>query len=152
MVVRHQWPKEGVSRIPYWVYTDPEIYAREQERIFCGRSWAYVALEAEIQIPGDFKRSYKGLSARPRRRHPTDGGVRVAVHASARDQHPHLGVEEWVARGARELCRVRDLRDELTRVFSVGRCHDKLVVVNGKLEFKQKLVIFDSELIPTSLV
>ena len=37
MVVRHQWPKEGVSRIPYWVYTDPEIYAREQERIFCGQ-------------------------------------------------------------------------------------------------------------------
>ncbi len=60
MVVRHQWPKEGVSRISYCVYTDPEIYAREQERIFCGRSWAYVALEAEIQIPGDFKRSYIG--------------------------------------------------------------------------------------------
>jgi salicylate 5-hydroxylase large subunit len=56
----HQWPKEGVSRIPYWVYTDPEIYAREQERIFCGRSWAYVALEAEIPTPGDFKRSSIG--------------------------------------------------------------------------------------------
>jgi salicylate 5-hydroxylase large subunit len=60
MVVRHQWPKEGVSRIPYWVYTDPEVYAREQERIFCGRSWAYVALEAEIPTAGDFKRTYIG--------------------------------------------------------------------------------------------
>lgn len=44
------------------------------------------------------------------------------------------------------------LRDELTRVFSVGRCHDKLVVVDGGLKFKEKLVIFDSELIPNSLV
>ena len=60
MLVRHQWPKEGVSRIPYWVYSDPEIYAREQERIFCGRSWAYVALEAEIPTAGDFKRTYIG--------------------------------------------------------------------------------------------
>lgn len=58
MPVRHQWPKEGISRIPYWVYTEPEIYAREQERIFCGNSWAYVALEAEIPTAGDFKRTY----------------------------------------------------------------------------------------------
>ncbi len=44
------------------------------------------------------------------------------------------------------------LRDELTRVFSVGRCHDKLVVVDGSLKFREKLVIFDSELIPNSLI
>jgi 3-phenylpropionate/cinnamic acid dioxygenase small subunit len=44
------------------------------------------------------------------------------------------------------------LRDALTRVFSVGRCHDKLVDVGGSLKFKEKLVIFDSELIPASLV
>ena len=60
MPVCHQWPTEGVSRIPYWVYTDPEIYAREQERIFCGRSWAYVALEAEVPTAGDFKRTAIG--------------------------------------------------------------------------------------------
>jgi 3-phenylpropionate/cinnamic acid dioxygenase small subunit len=44
------------------------------------------------------------------------------------------------------------LRDELTRVFSVGRCHDRLAVANGRLKFKEKLVIFDSELIPNSLI
>jgi 3-phenylpropionate/cinnamic acid dioxygenase small subunit len=44
------------------------------------------------------------------------------------------------------------LRDELTRVFSVGRCHDTLVVADGGLKFKEKLVIFDSELIPNSLI
>jgi 3-phenylpropionate/cinnamic acid dioxygenase small subunit len=44
------------------------------------------------------------------------------------------------------------LRDDLTRVFSVGRCHDKLVDVGGSLKFKEKLVIFDSELILNSLI
>jgi 3-phenylpropionate/cinnamic acid dioxygenase small subunit len=44
------------------------------------------------------------------------------------------------------------LRDDLTRVFSVGRCHDKLVDVGGSLKFKEKLVIFDSELILSSLI
>jgi salicylate 5-hydroxylase small subunit len=44
------------------------------------------------------------------------------------------------------------LRDEPTCVFSVGRCHDKLADVGGSLKFKAKLVIFDSELIPNSLI
>jgi 3-phenylpropionate/cinnamic acid dioxygenase small subunit len=44
------------------------------------------------------------------------------------------------------------LHDEMTRVFSVGRYHDKLVVVDGSFKFKEKLVIFDSELIPSSLI
>jgi salicylate 5-hydroxylase small subunit len=44
------------------------------------------------------------------------------------------------------------LGDELTRVFSVGRCHDKLVDVDGNLKFMEKLVIFDSELILNSLI
>ena len=44
------------------------------------------------------------------------------------------------------------LRDELTHVFSVGQYHDKLVVADSKLKFKEKLVIFDSELVPNSLI
>ncbi len=57
---RLQWPSEGISRIPYWVYTDPEIYVREQERIFAGPSWSYVALDCELPKPGDFKRTFIG--------------------------------------------------------------------------------------------
>src|SRR6266478_9459588 len=60
MGARHVWPQEGISRIPYWIYSDPEIYAREQERIFCGPSWNYVALEAELPRSGDFKRTFIG--------------------------------------------------------------------------------------------
>lgn len=58
-----EWPKEGIARIPYWMYSDREIYAREQERIFCGPSWSYVALEAELPQPGDFKRT--GIGEKP---------------------------------------------------------------------------------------
>src|SRR5262249_35238591 len=32
--VMRAWPSDGVTRVPFWIYTDPELYAREQERIF----------------------------------------------------------------------------------------------------------------------
>ena len=56
----YRWPEAGVSRVPYWVYTDPAIYQREQERIFRGASWSYVGLVAEVPEPGDFKRTTIG--------------------------------------------------------------------------------------------
>ena len=55
-----KWREQGSSRIPYWIYTDPEIYRREQERIFNGPHWNYVALTAEISNIGDFKRTWVG--------------------------------------------------------------------------------------------
>ena len=54
-----RWPAEGVTRIPYWAYSDPEIYQREQERIF-EPGWNYVALAAELPNSGDFVRSFVG--------------------------------------------------------------------------------------------
>jgi anthranilate 1,2-dioxygenase large subunit len=32
--VARSWPEAGASRVPNWVYTDPDIFAREQERVF----------------------------------------------------------------------------------------------------------------------
>lgn len=55
-----EWPAEGLQVIPDWVYTSEEIYRREIERIFHGRSWNFVALEAEIPNAGDYKRSFVG--------------------------------------------------------------------------------------------
>jgi salicylate 5-hydroxylase large subunit len=55
-----KWPAQGATRIPYRVYTDEDIYRREQERIFQGDSWCYVGLEAEVPQPGNFKRSFVG--------------------------------------------------------------------------------------------
>lgn len=48
------WPEGGVTRVPYRIYTDPEIFRREMERIFCGASWAYAGLEVEIPASGDY--------------------------------------------------------------------------------------------------
>jgi anthranilate 1,2-dioxygenase large subunit len=55
-----QWPVEGLTRVPYRVFADPEIYRLEQERIFRGPVWSYVALEAEVPNPGDFKATFVG--------------------------------------------------------------------------------------------
>lgn len=54
------WERAGSSRIPARVYTDPDIYQRELERIFYGRHWSYVGLEAELPAAGDFKRTAIG--------------------------------------------------------------------------------------------
>ncbi|MDZ4781020.1 MAG: aromatic ring-hydroxylating dioxygenase subunit alpha [Planctomycetia bacterium] len=55
------WPQEGsTTRVPYWIYSDPEIYKREMERIFRGPVWCYVGLDAEIPKPGDYKTTWIG--------------------------------------------------------------------------------------------
>ena len=53
----YKWPEGGLQYIPDWIYTSPAIYQREIERIFHGPTWSFVALEAEIPNPGDYKRS-----------------------------------------------------------------------------------------------
>lgn len=42
--------------------------------------------------------------------------------------------------------------DEHTRVFNAGKYLDKLVREDGRLKFKEKLCVFDSVLIPASLI
>ena len=83
----YRWPAEGLSIIPDWIYTSEHIYDREMEKIFRGRTWNYVALEAEIAKPGDFVRSYVGpvpvVVARD-----VDGSVHVFENRCA-----HRGVE-----------------------------------------------------------
>ena len=54
------WPALDYSRVPYRLYHDAEVYAREQERLFRGKAWNYLALEAEIPNPGDFRRTWVG--------------------------------------------------------------------------------------------
>lgn len=48
------WPSNGLSEIPFRLYTDPEQYRLEQQRIFKGPAWSYLCLAAEIPNPGDW--------------------------------------------------------------------------------------------------
>ena len=50
-----RWPDDGVSRVPYGVYTDPDVYEEEQARIFRGPVWSFVGLSQEIPEPGDYR-------------------------------------------------------------------------------------------------
>lgn len=55
-----RWPEEGHIRIPNWVYSDPDIYAREMEIFFAGKTWNYVGLACEVPEVGSFKRNWIG--------------------------------------------------------------------------------------------
>jgi anthranilate 1,2-dioxygenase large subunit/terephthalate 1,2-dioxygenase oxygenase component alpha subunit len=55
-----QWPGDTLASVPYWVYQDPDVYQREQRRIYEGPNWNYLCLEAEIPKPGDFRTTFVG--------------------------------------------------------------------------------------------
>jgi anthranilate 1,2-dioxygenase large subunit len=83
----YKWPEDSLQYVPDWVYTSPEIYQREIARIFHGPTWNFVALEAEIANPGDYKRSYVGATPVVVARDP-DGSVNVFENRCA-----HRGAE-----------------------------------------------------------
>ena len=56
------WPGGAGVRVPYAVFTDPAIFAREQDRIYRGPTWHFLALEDEIKSPGDYKASFIGIT------------------------------------------------------------------------------------------
>ena len=89
-----RWRQPGSSRVPFWVYTDAQLYQRELDRIFYGAHWSYVGLEVEIPNTGDFKLSHVGerqvLMVRDRiapKDRATDHGIRVVENRCA-----HRGV------------------------------------------------------------
>ena len=51
---RFAWPDDGVTRVPYFVYEDAELYQLEQERVFRGPVWNFLGLEIELPSPGDY--------------------------------------------------------------------------------------------------
>jgi phenylpropionate dioxygenase-like ring-hydroxylating dioxygenase large terminal subunit len=58
-VISHQWP-EGISRVPFWLYQDPDVARLEQRRIFEGPAWHYLCLEVEIENEGDYRTTQIG--------------------------------------------------------------------------------------------
>jgi salicylate 5-hydroxylase small subunit len=47
---------------------------------------------------------------------------------------------------------IRTRKNEPSEVFNCGRYFDKLVRDDGRLKFREKLAVFDSELIPNSII
>lgn len=84
-----QWPKEGWTRVPYWVYSDPELYRRELELFFYGPTWNYVGLSCEVPEAGCYKRSWIG--------------ERQVVMVRDHDDRLHVWENRCAHRGAR-LC------------------------------------------------
>jgi anthranilate 1,2-dioxygenase large subunit len=58
--VARNWPDEGLTRVPYWIFQDQAIYAAEQRRIFQGPTWNYLCLSIEVKNTGDFITTFVG--------------------------------------------------------------------------------------------
>ena len=58
-----EWPEGALTRVPFWIYQSPEIYALEQQRIFEGPNWNYLCLKAEVAKPGDYRTTFVGTMA-----------------------------------------------------------------------------------------
>jgi salicylate 5-hydroxylase large subunit len=89
-----RWQSPGSSRVPFWAYTDAQLYRRELERVFYGPHWCYVGLQAEIPNVGDYRLSSVGersvIMVRDRvapKDRATDPGIRVVENRCA-----HRGV------------------------------------------------------------
>jgi phenylpropionate dioxygenase-like ring-hydroxylating dioxygenase large terminal subunit len=111
------WP-DGLTRVPFWTYQDPDILKREQQRLFEGPVWNYLCLETEIAAPGDWVATFVGempvVVARD-----ADGGL-----AAFENRCAHRGALiclDDAGRGARDFHCVYhawryDLRGNLTSV------------------------------------
>src|SRR5882672_10841801 len=55
-----EWPKEGNSRVPYRVFSDPDIYQAELDRVFLGATWQYLTLANDLPQPGDYATTFLG--------------------------------------------------------------------------------------------
>jgi len=76
------FPSNALSEVPFRVYTDPEQYRLEQERIFKGPTWSYLCLAAEIPDPGDWVATTIGEVAVIVARGP-DGAINAFVNRCA---------------------------------------------------------------------
>jgi anthranilate 1,2-dioxygenase large subunit len=54
------WPREGVTRVPYPLYSRADVYAEERARLFMGPVWNFLCLEVELPRPGDYRASFVG--------------------------------------------------------------------------------------------
>src|SRR3954463_11325685 len=49
-----------ITRVPFWVYRDPDLLKAEQLQVFEGPGWNFLCLEGEIANPGDWRTTVVG--------------------------------------------------------------------------------------------
>jgi salicylate 5-hydroxylase large subunit len=103
-----RWAGTGSSRVPFWAYTDAQLYQLELQKIFYGPHWCYVGLEVEVPNTGDFKLTWVGerqvILVRDRvapKDRGTDDGLRVVENRCAHRgvrfcQQPHGNARSFV--------------------------------------------------------
>lgn len=78
---RNIW-NDDVALVPYWVYSDPNVFEDEQKKIFRGPTWSFVGLDVEIPNAFDWKASYIGETPVIMTRNE-DGEIHVWVNRCA---------------------------------------------------------------------
>ena len=76
---RIHWPSNGISEVPFRVYTDQATYDREQKCLFQGPTWQYLCLEVDLGDAGDFVSTTVGEVAVIAVR-DTDGAINAFVN------------------------------------------------------------------------
>ena len=59
LATRPAWPA-GLTRVPFWVYQDPDLLRAEQQALFEGPVWNFLCLEVDIPNPGDWRTTFVG--------------------------------------------------------------------------------------------
>src|SRR6266581_1458979 len=130
------WPAEGITRVPYWVYQDTGVYAREQERIYRGAAWNFLGLEAELTGVA-FRRGIKGQGGMPEDARPESEAprkLRVAtfcglMFATLSDATPPI--ERYI--GPEVAAKIRRVMKEPVKVLGG---YSQVLASNWKLYFE----------------
>ncbi|WP_426440629.1 Rieske 2Fe-2S domain-containing protein [Bradyrhizobium genosp. P] len=92
-----------MTRAPYQLFTDPEIYKLEQERIFRGKTWNFLCLDVEIKNVGDYR--------------ATTVGETPVIVTRDRDGKVHAMVNRCAHKGALVCLKRKDNVPSLTCVY-----------------------------------
>lgn len=63
-----------------------------------------------------------------------------------------LAVEDGAVRAQTNYAVFESTRDDHTKVFNTGRYLDRAVIEDGVLRYRERLCVYDSSLIPTSMI
>ena len=97
------WPEGGVARVPFRVFSDAEIYALEQDKIFKGPIWNFLCMEVDVAKPGDVRTTWVGETP--------------VVVTHDQDGKLHAMINRCAHKGALVCLKQKENRESLTCVY-----------------------------------